>query len=71
MAINNQPRPTCLEDLKALSAKYPDIQTSCISCGAMFDEVNTHSVAGWRETQISGMCEDCFDELFKEPDGGQ
>jgi len=24
--------------------------------------------AGWRETQISGMCEPCFDALFEEPE---
>ena len=24
----------------------------------------THTREGWAETQISGACEDCFDELF-------
>jgi hypothetical protein len=38
----------------------------CISCGQPFTDGNVHSDAGWRETQISGMCEDCFDTLLEE-----
>ena len=28
-----------------------------------------YSTAGWRETQISGTCEHCFDSMFKEDEG--
>jgi hypothetical protein len=40
--------------------------TKCISHKGEFSGANTHTRLGWRETQISGMCEDCYDELFKE-----
>jgi len=40
--------------------------TRCIQCGEPFTEQNVHTVDGWGETQISGECEDCFDELFKD-----
>lgn len=36
----------------------------CINCGEYFSEHNTFTDAGWRETKISGMCENCYDELF-------
>ena len=41
-------------------------QGRCIKCGEDFSDKNTHTVAGWKETRISGMCEDCFDELFNK-----
>ena len=41
---------------------------SCSDCGAGFSSANTHSAAGWRDTQIVGMCEDCFDALHEEPE---
>lgn len=37
----------------------------CANCCRPFSYLNTHSAAGWRETQISGFCEDCFDALFE------
>ena len=40
--------------------------TKCYTCGQPFTRVNVFTTLGWRETQISGMCEACFDELFKE-----
>lgn len=38
----------------------------CVECGKPFTKENVTSSAGWRETQISGMCEKCFDRLFDE-----
>lgn len=38
----------------------------CVSCCEPFDGDNTQTPAGWRETQISGMCEHCFDNLFDD-----
>lgn len=38
----------------------------CIDCGQPFTDANVHTDEGWRETKISGMCEDCFDALFAE-----
>jgi hypothetical protein len=40
--------------------------SKCISCHSPFSSTNTHSDMGWRETQLSGLCEDCFDSLCKE-----
>lgn len=28
----------------------------------------THTRGGWAETQISGSCEECFDDMFKDND---
>lgn len=33
----------------------------CIICDESFTEKNCFTDAGWRETQISGLCESCFD----------
>jgi len=33
----------------------------CVSCGQSFNKDNTFTEAGWRETKISGLCEECFD----------
>lgn len=38
----------------------------CISCGKPFTFDNVYSDAGWMETQISGLCELCFDAITKE-----
>lgn len=39
---------------------------TCVNCNEPFCDRNTHTIAGWRETQISGFCEDCFDEIMQE-----
>lgn len=39
---------------------------SCIECGEPFSSKNVFTPEGWAETRISGMCESCFDNLFKE-----
>lgn len=41
--------------------------THCINCSSEFNSKNTFTKEGWRETQISGMCERCFDLLFDPP----
>lgn len=38
----------------------------CEACGEPFSEANVHTAAGWRETQISGLCETCFDDMASE-----
>jgi hypothetical protein len=40
----------------------------CIECGEPFTHANVHTALGWRETQLSGYCEDCFDLIFGEDD---
>jgi len=36
----------------------------CIICEESFTEKNCFTDAGWRETQITGFCESCFDGVF-------
>ncbi len=38
----------------------------CVSCNEPFHPINTRTSNGWKETQISGMCENCFDNIFTE-----
>lgn len=38
----------------------------CMNCEQPFSKMNTRTVDGWLETQISGLCENCFDELCAE-----
>jgi len=40
----------------------------CICCHEPFTKANVYTKGGWRETQISGMCEECFDEVLDEGD---
>jgi hypothetical protein len=40
--------------------------TSCGECKERFCDDNCYSEAGWQETQISGLCERCFDALTKD-----
>ena len=37
----------------------------CIECHHQFTTRNVWTEDGWRETQISGLCEACFDELCR------
>lgn len=43
--------------------KFP-VYEECICCKEPFSDINVHTKEGWKETQISGMCETCFDDLF-------
>ena len=38
----------------------------CVSCRKPFSDLNVKTPLGWKETQISGMCETCFDNLFAD-----
>lgn len=39
----------------------------CRTCQVLLhSEQAAYSTAGWRETQISGFCEPCFDSEFQE-----
>ncbi len=40
--------------------------TKCIACHLPFSAANVFTEAGARETQLSGLCEACFDNLFEE-----
>lgn len=57
--------PENIDDFIVLVASQKVKHTKCILCGNGFDG-RTHTSLGWRETQISGFCEECFDETFAE-----
>lgn len=40
----------------------------CIHCNELFSKGNVFTEDGWRETEISGMCEKCFDEVCSYED---
>jgi hypothetical protein len=40
----------------------------CYACAKPFNNACVQTPAGWRETQISNMCETCFDMLFEVED---
>lgn len=54
-----------IELLRLADAGDP-VRLSCFKCKTPFSPDNTHSKAGWRETQISSFCEACYDKLFSE-----
>lgn len=43
-------------------------KTHCLLCSNKFTNENVYSKMGWRETQISGFCELCFDKVCKDLD---
>jgi hypothetical protein len=38
----------------------------CVQCKDAFTSANVFTPAGARETRISGMCERCWDKMFKK-----
>lgn len=42
--------------------------TKCVGCTHPFSDDNCFTQAGWQETQISGLCERCFDQVCAEDD---
>lgn len=40
----------------------------CVDCKKPFTSLNVHTQAGWRETKLSKLCEDCWNDLFAEGD---
>ena len=38
----------------------------CICCKQSFTNANVFTSDGWKETQISGFCEACFDDIAEE-----
>ena len=58
-----------LEKLKAATRQAagfaePD-GIRCVSCRDPFTAANVFTPAGERETRISGLCERCWDSMFK------
>ena len=53
------------ESQKAFAAQHVTY-TACVACKERFSDANCRTQAGWQETQISGLCEACFDEICAE-----
>lgn len=47
---------------------YRPMRVRCVLCKEPFGEANVFTQAGWRETQITGLCEACFDRVTAEDD---
>jgi hypothetical protein len=63
--------PDSCEDAQRLQAEGKLRFASCMDCRQSLAAATAATTpAGWRETQISGMCEPCFDNLFAEPYSG-
>lgn len=55
---------------KALFGETPP--GHCVECKAPFQHgVNVHTEAGWRETEMSHMCENCFDDMALDAEGDE
>lgn len=58
--------PTSEEHYKQLKEAKAVAYINCVFCKKPFSGDNVKTLLGWRETQITGSCETCFDNLFKE-----
>jgi len=38
----------------------------CVKCKQPFSDKNVRTPAGWKETKISKMCENCWDNMFED-----
>ena len=66
MGLRRNLQPESFKDFLELRANGALRFHGCVSCCEPFDEENTKTPLGWVETQISGMCESCFDQLFAD-----
>lgn len=56
-------------ELEQLKQQGRLLYAKCCDCDATFSAANLHTPLGYVESQISGMCEDCFDHLLaQEPE---
>ena len=62
--------PDSCEDFAVLQLAKAAPHLSCFMCREHFSPDNVQTPEGWRETQISGVCEVCFDRLMEEGEAG-
>jgi len=58
--------PESEADFTLLRSKHQNRYWRCTSCDKPFTAERVKTSAGWKETQISGMCEVCYDALFQD-----
>ena len=52
-----------------MTIKNKLLQAICMDCQQPFEwGKNIHTEDGVKEAELSGMCEECFDDLFSEDD---
>jgi hypothetical protein len=57
--------PESEDDFLALrERRHPALTVVCKECKAPFSSANTRTPEGWRDTQIIGWCETCYDALL-------
>ena len=60
-------QPESMAEFQTLLAREePGLKTTCVDCWEPFTPDIVHTRLGWCETQISGLCEDCFNDLFDD-----
>jgi hypothetical protein len=62
--------PESMEDFAKLVECGRVTYKACVFCHKDISWLNTKTPAGWRESQISGSCEKCFDLITQEPKDG-
>ncbi len=63
-----RPLPETWDEFQSLQSEGLIRHPTCCDCRQPFSPENVQSAPGWRESQISGFCETCFDNLFLEGD---
>ncbi len=62
------PLPESPEDFIALRDAKLLRHLACFDCKKPFTTASATTPAGWRDTQIVGICEPCFDKLTDAAD---
>lgn len=52
--------------LSDLDIKFKLNPNKCVFCEEDFSSKNIFTKLGWKESKISGICEKCFEEAFKD-----
>ena len=69
--LRGQFLPESFEDFQELVVTGYAGFRSCHVCREDFSQGSASTPAGWRETQISGICETCFDKLFAKDEDSE
>ncbi len=68
LSVFNHLLPESFADAQQLRATKQMRFSICRECKTSLSSTHAaYSTAGWRETQVSGICEPCFDSLTQEP----
>jgi hypothetical protein len=66
LSLRGHQLPESVNDARELKYSGTLKYLKCSQCSVeLYDATAATSAEGWRETQLSGMCESCFDQLFE------